>query len=85
MLGRPPSPRPSPPGEGESFAGCQSFEGEWWAGGFIGERPKRGEYNRDGQMIQDRALALPLPKGEGERGPKCSMGVQHAAALEPRA
>ena len=50
---RPPSPRPSPPGEGESFAGLLREPAAGLAGITI-ETEKRG------------LLLFPLPRGEGQ-------------------
>src|SRR5262249_55889869 len=61
---RPPSPRPSPPGEGEPFARCW----RWNTPGYRALRNeswKGGEGTGDVGNLQVLACALPLPGGEG--------------------
>jgi hypothetical protein len=65
MVKRSPSPRPSPPGEGESLAvfgrdGRLGFAGGYWSKG-----RKGGECNEAFGIGRARQNALPLLGGEG--------------------
>ena len=62
----PPSPRPSPPGEGAPCAAFQQGEDRGLSFRFWSERPRsgRGQW-RDG-MFRERPLAIPSPGGEGQ-------------------
>jgi len=68
----PPSPRPSPPGEGETRSALGVLNGSQMFGGATAAITKRGDEAERNRTIQGLPGVLPLPGGEGRGEGECS-------------